>query len=115
MLGAVGMLPSELPLSFCAAALARVAPRLLRTPSSKPGREARCFLKGEPTVPSVLRSGTADLDALEEASAVLSLIETGVPEMGEPETPRLIDDPPWFRGSAECWRLSCPALEWGEL
>jgi len=91
MLGAAGMLPSELPLSFCDA-FASVAPKLLRTPSSKPGREARCFLNGDPTVPSVLRSGT-DVFGAVDASAAVSPIETGAPEMGEPETPRLIGAP----------------------
>jgi hypothetical protein len=91
ILGAGGMLPSEFPLSFCA--LASVAPKLLRIPSSKPGREARCFLNGEPTVPSVLKSGTDVLGAV-DASAVVSMVEAGVPEIGDPEAPRLTADAP---------------------
>jgi hypothetical protein len=89
ILGAAGTLPSELPLSFCA--FASVAPKLLRMPSSNPGREARCFLNGEPIVLSVLRSVTDVLGAA-DVSAVISTLETGVPEMGDPEVPRLIVD-----------------------
>lgn len=106
MLG-VGRLPSELPLSFCASA--SVAPRLLRTLSSKPGNEARCFLNGEPTLPSETRSGTEDLTAdVESRSAAV----TGVPDIGEPEAPRFDDSAVRLRGSAECWRLS---YEWSVM
>lgn len=44
-----------------------------------------------------------DLTAV-EASAVDSLADTGVPEMGEPPEPP-VSTGRW-RGSAECWRLS---------
>lgn len=96
------MLPSELPRSLpCAAALASVAPRLLRTLSSKPGSEARCFLKGDPTEPSVPRSGTACLEPV-DASPGLSVPALGVPEIGEPEAPRSSGRDVLAIGSAEC-------------
>lgn len=86
-----GMLLSELPLSFCAPRSA--CPKLFRTPSSNPGKEARCFLNGEPTVPSVVRSGTDDFTVAEdEASPFASPVEVGAPEIGDPEPPRAAGD-----------------------
>jgi hypothetical protein len=96
MLGVV-KLPSELPRSFWASA--SVAPKLLRTPSSKPGNDARCFLNGEPTLVSEMRSGTEDLTADVESR---SPDNAGVPEMGDPEAPRFDGSAVRLSGSAEC-------------
>jgi hypothetical protein len=72
----------------------------LRTSLSKPGRLARCFLKGDAMLSSVAASGAAEDD---EASA-----GAGVPERGEAE----VEAEACGResGSAECWRFS-----WGVL
>lgn len=85
-------MPSELPRSFCV----RDCPKLLRTFSSKPGREARCFLKGEAMLPSV--SATI---AMDEEPSPAGLPGLGVPEPGDPDD----ESPPGrprARGSAEC-------------
>lgn len=94
----VGMVPSEFPRSFCVPKSAW--PKLLRTLSSKPGSDARCFLKGDATLLSVLEVAVVD----EEASAP-ELPGAGVPETGDPddESPAGCPRP---RGSAECCRFS---------
>ena len=51
--------------------------------SSKPGKEARCFLNGDAIELSVLKSA-GDLAVDEDASAVVEGPRTGVPETGDP-------------------------------
>ena len=99
----VGMVPSEFPRSFCPRS---AWPRLLRTLSSKPGNEARCFLNGEATLVSA--SAVALVD--EEPSAA-ELPGAGVPETGDPDD----DSPaggPRAKGSAECCRFSYCTIRW---
>lgn len=76
------MLPSELPLSFCAPM--SVWARLLRTLSSNPGKDARCFLNGDAMLDD--GSGSAGLaGAVDEEASVVVMFGTGVPERGEPD------------------------------
>lgn len=104
----VEMLPSELPRSFCA--LSRVCPRLFRTLSSKPGSEARCFLKGEAMELSVLISaGGFPAAADEDDSPADDAPGAGVPESGEADS-AVGDGVGRPRGSAECWRFSYAAV-----
>lgn len=98
--------PSELPRTL---APNNSAPRLLLALSSKPGRLARCFLNGEPTVPSVPKSdGSDDLATLAEGASKIPgpasvASSSGAPEMGLPDMlPRFTGEAGWFIGSAEC-------------
>jgi hypothetical protein len=95
----VGILPSEFPRSFCE--LRSACPRLFRTLSSKPGNEARCFLKGEAMEDSVLSSADS-LGPDEEASPGDIGSGAGVPERGDAE--ESVAEGPVGRpsGSAEC-------------
>lgn len=95
----VGMVPSEFPRSFCDPKSA--APRLLRTFSSKPGREARCFLNGD----AMLLSASAPPVVEEEEASAPELPGTGVPETGDPDD-EFPSGGPRPRGSAECCRFS---------
>src|SRR5690242_3989748 len=95
----VEMVPSELPRSFCAPMSAW--PRLLRTFSSKPGSEARCFLNGD----AMLLSASAGAAADEDPSAD-ELPGAGVPDTGEPDDESPAGGPR-ARGSAECCLFSC--------
>ena len=97
----------------------RSSPKLLRMLSSKPGRLARCFLNGLPTIASgAMSAGSADEGCAagvaplgREAEAVLlgagALVGAGVPEMGllEAGDLRALGEGA-LRGSAECWRFS---------
>lgn len=93
-----GMVPSEFPRSFCVPS--RAWPKLLRTFSSKPGREARCFLNGEATLLSASAVAVVDEDP-----SPAELPGAGVPETGDPddESPA---GAPRARGSAECCLFS---------
>ena len=95
----VGMVPSEFPRSFCVPK--RAWPRLLRTFSSKPGKEARCFLNGEATLLS-----TSAVAAVDEEPSAAVLPGAGVPEIGDPDDESPAGGPR-ARGSAECCRFSC--------
>jgi hypothetical protein len=101
----VGMLPSEFPRSFCA--LRSAWPKLLRTLSSKPGNEARCFLKGDAIESCALRSFGA-----EDASPGDIGSGAGVPDSGDAEDSVAEGPPRGPSGSAECWRLSCRLSVW---
>jgi hypothetical protein len=103
-----GMLPSELPLSF-------VLPisdwaKLFRTLSSKPGREARCFLYGEAMLFSGPGSGPLFAPAVDEEASFELEPATGVPERGDADAEDAVGPDGRLRGSAECWRFSCPGV-----
>lgn len=102
---ALAIFPSEPPLSFCAPISAW--PKLLRTLSSKPGNEARCFLNGDAMLDC--GSGSADLVGAvdDEDASVVVMAGTGGPERGEPDAFDAEGAEGRPRGSAECWRLSC--------
>lgn len=93
------MLPSEFPRSFWAPINAW--PRLLRTLSSNPGNEARCFLKGDASGFEELFSDEfvgVEVEALfeDEASGA------GVPDRGDPEASEIEAPAGRPTGSAEC-------------
>lgn len=100
----VGILLSELPRSFEAPMSAW--PRLLRTVSSNPGREARCFLKGEATELEELGSVDGFAGADDGPSFVEQASGAGVPDRGDPEASDTEGPTGRPTGSAECWRLS---------
>jgi hypothetical protein len=100
----VGMLPSEFPRSFVAPINAW--PRLLRTLSSNPGNEARCFLKGDATVFEEAGSVDEFAGGEKEASLADELSGAGVPDRGDPEASETEGPAGRPTGSAECWRLS---------
>ena len=93
----VGMVPSEFPRSFCAPK--RAWPKLLRTFSSKPGKEARCFLNGDAMLLSASAVAVADADP-----SAFELPGAGEPEAGDPDEDSPAGGP--CRGSAECCRFS---------
>lgn len=99
----VGIFPSELPRSFWAPISA--CPKLFRTLSSKPGRDALCFLKGDAMLDSGPDSGAFAL-AVDEDASVVVMPGTGVPERGEPEASDAVAAAGRPKGSAECWRFS---------
>jgi hypothetical protein len=92
------MVPSEFPRSFVPMS---VWARLLRTLSSKPGRDARCFLKGEAMLDAGSGSGTLVAELDEDTSAV-ELAGAGVPERGDPEASDAVALEGRPSGSAEC-------------
>jgi hypothetical protein len=100
------MLPSELPLSFAASA----CPKLRLTLSSKPGREARCFLNGEAMLASGPGSGPLVAPAVDEEASVVLAPGTGVPEWGDADADDAVGPEGRPSGSAECWRFSCHGI-----
>lgn len=95
----VGTFPSELPLSFWLPII--VWARLLRTLSSKPGRDARCFLNGEATPPASVGASVAELEGAPEEDASAVAPGAGVPELGDTDdsVAEAVGRP---KGSAEC-------------
>lgn len=78
----VGMFPSEFARPWWASMSAW--PKLFRTLSSKPGNEARCFLKGEATEFCELGSAVASVARGDDGPAADEASGAGVPERGDP-------------------------------
>ena len=96
----VGMFPSELARPWLWASMS-AWPKLLRTLSSKPGNEARCFLYGE-AIEFVLGSPEVFAAAEDDASPVDAFSGAGVPERGDPVESEWEGPAGRPRGSAEC-------------
>jgi hypothetical protein len=93
------MVPSEFPRSLVPM---RVCARLLRTLSSKPGRDARCFLKGDAMLVAGSGSGAVLVPEVDDDASAAGLPGTGVPERGDPEASDAVGLVGRPSGSAEC-------------
>jgi hypothetical protein len=80
-------------------------PKLFLTVSSKPGRDARCFLNGDAMLDSGPASG-ADFVPVDEDASVVVIPGTGVPDKGEPEASDAVGAVGRPNGSAECCRFN---------
>lgn len=104
--------PTELLLP-CLAALSS-SPKLFRTLSSNPGKLARCFLNGLPTMASGATSEAREDTVFEVAVSaadvdMLSRVRAdgpGEPDTGLFEDLRAAGEAAAWRGSAECWRFN---------
>jgi hypothetical protein len=97
----VGIFPSEFARPWLWASIS-AWPRLLRTLSSKPGNEARCFLKGEAIEFCVLGSPELFAAPEDDASPADGFSGAGVPERGDPVESECEGPAGRPRGSAEC-------------